>query len=96
MNSYAYQTKEHKGQSVANTVSQNRSGNRFAMQFTDNRPESSSERQLQQVANGSPQARQIVQLQELANGCSNQSQVNQVRAPPPLTGHTKRTLSRRF
>jgi hypothetical protein len=67
MNSYARKTKENKGQSVANAVSQNQRGDESAFQFVSNRSEAIVQMNLQEISNNSLEVRQLKAIQEMAN-----------------------------
>jgi hypothetical protein len=74
MKTYADNTKEKpipsgriKSQSGAEVVFSNQKQNNTVFQFTDNRPEASTHKKLQEKANNSSQAKQVFQLQAMAS-----------------------------
>ncbi|WP_298427405.1 hypothetical protein [uncultured Kordia sp.] len=70
MNTYAGQQQQHKNQSVANTVSQKKSGT-SPFQLIDNRPEATVQRKQQKMANNSRHSKHVAQLHATAYGSSN-------------------------
>ena len=67
MNSHSDKSQENNSQSVANQVSQKKSGSETAFQFVDNRPEAIAQRKLQEMANNSPQVKQLQAIQTMAD-----------------------------
>jgi hypothetical protein len=73
MNIHADKTQSNKNHVVSNDVAQkkhsilNSTANESAFQFTDNRPETTAQMQLQKMVLTSPQANQALQLQSIAN-----------------------------
>lgn len=65
MNTHAEKKQDNKSQSVANALSQKRSGGKSTFQFVDNRPEAIAQRQLQEMANNSPRAMQLKAMQAM-------------------------------
>ncbi|UII25811.1 DUF4157 domain-containing protein [Fulvivirga maritima] len=74
MNTYDNKTQKNKSQSAANAVGQKKSVSESTFQFVDNRPQTVTQRKLQEMANNSPQAKQAVQLQAMADNYSAQQQ----------------------
>lgn len=65
MKTHTDKSQENKSQSVANTVSQKKSGVESTFQFVDNRPEAIAQRKLQMMANSNFQGKQITQMQSM-------------------------------
>ncbi len=66
MNTHADKSHDNKNQSVANTISQKQGGGESTFQFTDNRPETVTQRKLQEMAGNSLQTKQTTQLETIA------------------------------
>ncbi|RIJ45640.1 DUF4157 domain-containing protein [Maribellus luteus] len=67
MNTFADTTQENKSQSVAKAASQKHDSNESVSQFADNRPETVTQRQLQEMANNSPHTAPAHQLKAMAD-----------------------------
>ena len=65
MNAHAKKTQEHRGQSMANVVSKKQSGRESTFQFADNRPETITQRRLQEMVNNSPRVKQLMAFQNV-------------------------------
>jgi len=66
MNTHADKMQENKSQAASIVVSQKKISSESISQFVDNRPESVTQRKLQEIANISPHAKHAVQLQAIA------------------------------
>ena len=64
----------NKSRAIANSFTQQEKRGDSSFQFIDNRPESITQRNLQEIANKSPQAKKAAQLQEMANHALRQRQ----------------------
>jgi hypothetical protein len=80
MNTHADKTRENKSQSVADAISQKKSGGESTFQFVDNRPEAIAQRKLQEMANNSPRAMQLTAIQEMANNSPQAKRAAQLQA----------------
>jgi len=74
MNTHADKTQENRNQTVANEISQKKSGGESTFQFVDNRHEAVIQKRLQEMVNNSPQAKKVAQLQAMADNYSAQQQ----------------------
>jgi len=77
MQTHADKIQEAKGSSVANVTSEKQSDTEPTFQFVDNRPETMSQRNLQEAANNSSQINQLKGFQEMANRSPQIKQVSQ-------------------
>lgn len=80
MTTHADKSQENKSQSVADAVSQRKSGGKSVFQFVDNRSKTIAQRKLQELANESPQVRQLSAYQDMANNSLQAKQVAQLQA----------------
>ena len=80
MNSNSDKSQENNSQSVANQVSQKKSGSETAFQFVDNRPEAIAQRKLQEMANNSPQVKQLQAIQTIADNSPQAKKAAQLQA----------------
>lgn len=67
MNTHADKTQQSRSQSVAGEKAQQRNDGEATFQFVDNRPETVTQKKLQEMTNYSPQAQRLNAFQELAN-----------------------------
>jgi hypothetical protein len=67
MNTHADKTHENKSHSVANSVSQKQSNGKYTSQFEDNRPETVTQRKLQEIAVNSPRSNKNTKLNIAVN-----------------------------
>jgi len=67
MDTHTQKTQENPSKSVANNASVKKSSNHLDFGFTDNRPEATAQRKLQEVANRIPQVQQLQAIQKMAD-----------------------------
>lgn len=64
MNTLDDKTQQKQDQSVASAASKSTTGSESCFQFVDNRPETASQRRLQEIANNSHRAKQLMALRD--------------------------------
>lgn len=64
MNTLNNKTQQKQNQSVASAASKSTTGSESCFQFVDNRPETASQRRLQEIANNSHRAKQLMALRD--------------------------------
>jgi len=73
MNTHADKTQKNESQSVANVVSQKKSGGKSTFQFVDNRPEAVAQRKLQELVNNNTDVPSTIKKETFLN--SNESDI---------------------
>lgn len=86
MKIYSDKVRANKSPSVANGLVQKQSGIESAFQFTDNRPEATPQRKLQELVKSSQQTYQLKTFQNMANNSHHHNYLSQL---PPLQMNRK-------
>lgn len=90
MDRHADRTQDNKPQSAANALSQTQSEHHSTLDFSDARPQASTQRKLADLANSGPRARQLSALSTIANNSPQARQAAQLQAA--ADNHSARRL----